>query len=51
MTEEALKKTLAELITTALNNQYSDPIHSELWQGIRIDLNEASYKLDQITRK
>ncbi|MCR4782446.1 MAG: hypothetical protein K5851_06875 [Lachnospiraceae bacterium] len=51
MTEEAFKKTLSDLIATALNNQYSDPIHADLWQGIRIDLNEASYKLDEIKRK
>ena len=51
MTEEAFRKTLSDLIICALTYEHTDPLHEDLWRSIRIELNEASSKLDEIEKR
>ena len=51
MTEEAFRKTLSDLIICALTYEHTDPLHADLWRSIRIELNEASSKLDEIEKR
>lgn len=51
MIEDRFKQSLNELIKMALNMQYSDPLHAKIWEDIRIELTQASNRVDEINKK
>ena len=51
MIEDKFQKSLNELIATALKMQYSDPLNAKTWENIRIELTQASNRVDDISKK